>query len=178
MYLAVQSVKKGIDCILATQVKVKGKLTAWAAQYDKQTLKPAKARAFELVSLCSAESVGITEFLMRLPHPSDQIKKSIQAAVEWLDQVKIPGYKFVDINDDKQSNGKDRVLIKQEGNITWARFYTIEANEPLFSGRDSAPKKTVAEIEHERRTGYAWYGEWPLKLLTEKYPEWKKKNSQ
>ena len=115
MYLAVQSVKKGIDCILATQVKVKGKLTAWAAQYDKQTLKPAKARAFELVSLCSAESVGITEFLMRLPHPSDQIKKSIQAAVEWLDQVKIPGYKFVDINDDKQPNGKDRVLIKQEG---------------------------------------------------------------
>ena len=93
-------------------------------------------------------------------------------------KVKIPGYKFVDIKDDKQPNGTDRVLIKQEGNITWARFYTIETNEPLFSGRDSAPKKTVAEIEHERRNGYAWYGEWPSKLLTEKYPEWKKKNSQ
>ena len=128
---------------------------------DKQSLKPAKARAFKLVSLCSAESVGITEFLMRLPHPTDQIKKSIHAAVEWLEQVKIPGHKFVDKNDVKQPKGKDQVLIKQEGNITWARFYTIEANEPLFSRRDSAPKKTVAEIEHERRTGYAWYGEWP-----------------
>src|SRR6187549_1637603 len=108
MYLAVQSVKKGIDCILATQVKVKGKLTAWAAQYDKRTLKPAKARAFELVSLASAESVGIIEFLMRLPQPSELIKKSIQAAVEWLDLVKIPGYKYVDVEDSKQPNGKDR----------------------------------------------------------------------
>lgn len=172
-----QSVKKGIECILASQVKVKGKLTAWAAQYDKRTLKPAKARAFELVSLASAESVGIVEFLMRLPQPSDPIKKSIQAAVEWLDLVKIPGYKYVDVEDSNQPNGKDRVLVKQEGSIVWARFYDIDSNEPIFSGRDSVPKKTVAEIEHERRVGYAWYGQWAQKLLSEKYPDWKKKNS-
>jgi len=46
-----KAVAKGVDCILKTQVKVKGKLTVWCAQHDEKTLKPAKARAYELPSL-------------------------------------------------------------------------------------------------------------------------------
>lgn len=46
---ALISVQKGISCILKTQVVVNGKLTVWCAQYDEKTLKPAKARAFELI---------------------------------------------------------------------------------------------------------------------------------
>ena len=36
-------------------------------------------------------------------------------------------------------------------------------------------RKPLAEIENERRIGYAWYGTWPLKLLQTEYPEWKLK---
>jgi len=36
------------------------------------------------------------------------------------------------------------------------------------------PKRTIAEIEVERRTGYAWYGTWPQKLIDKKYPAWLK----
>jgi PelA/Pel-15E family pectate lyase len=64
------AIEKGIDCILKTQVKVNGKLTVWCAQYDASSLKPAKARAFELASLSGAESVGIVEFLMEQSKPS------------------------------------------------------------------------------------------------------------
>jgi hypothetical protein len=32
----------------------------------------------------------------------------------------------------------------------------------------------VAQIEHERRTGYSWYVEGPAKLLQKEYPEWRK----
>ena len=42
------SLDKGVDCILKTQVRQNGKLTAWCAQHDEHTLAPAKARAYEL----------------------------------------------------------------------------------------------------------------------------------
>ena len=46
-----EAVRRGILCILATQIKVNGKLTAWCAQYNKKTLEPEMARKFELVSI-------------------------------------------------------------------------------------------------------------------------------
>jgi len=51
----------------------------------------------------------------------------------------------------------------------------VNTNEPFFSGRDSERKKTIAEIENERRIGYAWYGNWAEKLLVKEYPDWLKK---
>jgi PelA/Pel-15E family pectate lyase len=172
---AVAAVNKGIQCILKTQLVVDGKLTAWCTQYDEKTLKPAKARAYELPSLSGSESVGIVEFLMRAKNPSPEIKQAVTAAVKWFDSAKITGYDFVFVNDPGQPKGKDRKLVKSPSSTIWARFYDIKTNEPFFSGRDSQPKKTVAEIEVERRTGYAWYGTWPAKLLREEYPAWQKK---
>lgn len=171
------AITKGIDCILKTQLKQKAVLTAWCTQYNAKTLQPEMARKFELVSLSANESVGIARFLMRIENPSEAIKQSVTAAALWLDKVKIVGYKFVDIKAPGEASGKDRVLLPDStGGIIWARFYTIDTNEPLFAGRDSKPKKTVAEIENERRIGYAWYGTWPAKLLALEYPEWYRKN--
>ncbi|MDE3234757.1 MAG: pectate lyase [Bacteroidota bacterium] len=169
---AAEAVQNGIQCILKTQVKVKGKLTVWCAQYDESNFKPAKARAFELASLSGAESVGIVEFLMRIEHPSTEIKECIKSAVEWFEKSKIKGIKFVFIDDPKQPGGRDRVVLPDPDGVLWARFYDLDTNEPFFCGRDSIKRKTLAEIEHERRVGYAWYGTWPKDLLEKKYPEW------
>jgi len=173
---AQEAVAKGIDCILKTQLTVHGKLTAWCAQYNKKTLQPEKARAFELVSLSGSESVGIVSFLMKVPQPSLAIQKAVKSAVEWLQQSKIEGYEYVDISDDKQPAGKDRVVVPQPGSAIWARFYDVETGKPFFTGRDGIKKGNVAEIDVERRTGYAWYGTWPQKLLEKEYPEWLHKN--
>ena len=86
--------------------------------------------------------------------------------------MKIQGYDFVTVDAPSLPKGKDRVLIKDEKSTIWARFYNLQTNEPFFAGRDSEPKKSVAEIEHERRIGYAWYGKWPAALLEKKYPAW------
>lgn len=43
---------KGIECILATQIVTDGELTVWCQQHDRETLKPAKASAYELPSYC------------------------------------------------------------------------------------------------------------------------------
>lgn len=173
---SLNAVNKGIECILNTQIKVAGKLTAWCAQHDKATLAPVKARAFELVSLSGAETVGIVEFLMKVDKPSARIKEAVTAAVQWLDAVKIKGYKTERIKDPKQPKGGDVVLVKDDASILWARFYDIETNKPFFSGRDGVKKWNLSEIEVERRTGYAWYGVWPQKLLEGEYPQWKAKN--
>lgn len=173
--LAKVAIQKGIACILNTQYKQNGKLTAWCAQHDRETLLPAKARKFELPSLSGAETVGIVTFLMTIENPSPEIKQSIKAAVNWLDSVKLVGIKIEEVKDSSLPKGKDR-LVKPDPNSTlWARFYNTETNVPFFTGRDSVPKATLAEIENERRVGYAYYGTWPAKLLSTDYPAWLQK---
>lgn len=174
--LAATAVQKGISCILRTQIMVNGQLTAWCAQYNHKTFEPEMARKFELVSISGDESVGILRFLMRIPNPEDAIKQAIKAGVKWLDQVKISGYKYVDITAPGMPKNKDRVILPDSTSTIWARFYEIGTNRPFFSGRDSRKKYDVREIEWERRTGYGWYGTWPAKLLAKEYPAWVKKN--
>jgi len=55
----------------------------------------------------------------------------------------------------------------------WARFYQIGTDTPIFSGRDGVIRRNLADIEHERRTNDAWYGDWPAELLQRDYPAWK-----
>ncbi|MGI4020758.1 MAG: pectate lyase [Janthinobacterium lividum] len=171
------AVNKGLECILKTQIVVDGKLTAWAQQYDKNTLKPVMARKFELIGLASSESAAIVEFLIHQKNPSPEIKKAVEAAVKWFDLVKIKGYSFVHIDDSKQPKGKDAVVRPDPNSIIWSRYYEIGTNKPFFAGRNSLKVYAVAEIENERRTGYAWYGIWPQKVLDQAYPKWKKQNN-
>ncbi|MBB2147706.1 pectate lyase [Pedobacter gandavensis] len=171
---ALGAIEKGISCILKTQVLQDGKLTVWCAQYDQHSLEPAQARKFEPISLSGMESVYIVEFLMRQKNPSTAIIAAVKSAVAWFDKAKITGYDFVFIKDSKLPGGKDRVLKTDSSSVIWARFYDIPTNIPIFTGRESVPKKAVAEIELERRVGYAWYGKWPENLIDKKYPKWLK----
>jgi PelA/Pel-15E family pectate lyase len=173
---AQQAVAKGVDCILRTQVVINGVPTIWAGQYDQNTLKPAKARAFELPALSTSESSNIIRFLMRIKDPTKEIVHGIETSVAWFDKYKIEGYNWKVIDDASQPKGKDKILVKEEGSVIWARFYDLDKQEPQFVGRDSQPKKTLAEIENERRVGYAWYGTWGAKLPKE-YIKWKKANN-
>jgi len=170
-----EAVKRGIACILKTQYVQNGKLTAWGAQHDNRTLQPAPARKFELASLSSSESVGIAEFLMSMPNPGADVKKAVQAAVAWLESVKVVGYAYQNIQDKSQPSGRDRVLVPKPNGVLWARFYELETNKPIFAGRDAIKRYAVAEIENERRVGYGWYNTRPAELLSKSYPEWAQK---
>ncbi|MBL7817763.1 MAG: pectate lyase [Saprospiraceae bacterium] len=172
---AQHAVDLGIDVILKTQIVSKGRLTIWCAQHDYKTLKPTKARAFELVSLSGKESVGIIEFLMSLNNPTPSVKRAIQAGVQFLDSIKIVGYNVKDIEDATQPKGKDRVLVKDETSVIWARFYDLDTHKPFFCGRDGIKKDKMTDIEHERRTGYAWYVNDGRSLIEKKYPKWQEK---
>ena len=143
---------KGVECILKTQVKQNGKLTVWCAQHDRETLAPAKARAYELPSLSGQESDDIVLFLMSLSKPTPEMIASIDA-----DGKK--DYRMVPCTDCEP---------------LWARFYELETNRPFFCDRDGIKKYDISEIGYERRNGYSWYNNGGLKVLA-KYKEWKKK---
>lgn len=175
---------KGIEVILNTQNVVNGIKTAWCAQHDAVTLEPVMARSYELASNSGSESVEVVRLLMTLDNPSSEVIDAVKSAVAWFEEVKIVGYAL-------QGSGGDKVLVESPGNVMWGRFYTLddytgdqyeslfntfEPNEPFFCSRTGGPKKTIAEISHERRNGYSWYGNWPKNLIGSEYSAWKNKH--
>ncbi|MDT0686990.1 pectate lyase [Autumnicola psychrophila] len=171
-----QAIDKGLEIILATQVKVNDKLTIWCAQHDKDDLSPAKARAYELPSLSGKESAGIVEYLLKLENPSGEVKQSIRSAVQWFQDHKVMGKKVVWIEDSTYTDNRDRIVVQDsDGGPLWGRFNDITTGKPIFVGRDGIIKQYLAEIEHERRVGYNYIDNYAEKLLKEDYPEWERK---
>jgi pectinesterase len=167
---AKQAFDKGIDCILKTQVKQNGKLTVWCAQHDEFTLEAAKARAYELPSLCGAESAGLVKLLMGIESPSAEIVIAVKSAVVWFRLVEINGYRIIyEPGNEKKKN--KIVVADASAPGMWARFYELADNRPFFCDRDGVKKYAISEIGFERRNGYGWYGDWPVKVLQD-YPNW------
>lgn len=173
---AARAVEKGVKCILNCQIVVFGEKTVWCAQHDEETLRPAPARIYEKVSLSGSESVGIVRFLMGIERPGPQVVAAVQAAVAWFDRVKLIGIRQVNRPDSSLPTGYDRVIVADPtAPPLWARFYEIGTNRPIFCGRDGVVKYSLAEIEHERRVGYAWYTQRPAPLLKEEYCAWQRR---
>lgn len=171
---------KGLDCIIKTQINDAGAPTAWCQQHDEVTLAPAWARAFEPPCICSAESAKLVLFLMSLPNPSKEVIAAVQSATAWFNQSKITGItvKTVKVSADSSSTGKaytDKVVVNDpQAPPIWTRYYELKTHRPMFCNRDSKVVYSLAEVEHERRTGYAWYSNEPQKVL-DKYDSWLKK---
>ena len=171
-----EAVAKGIKCILACQIEVGGRKTAWCAQHDEVSLVPREARSYELASISGAESVGIVKFLMEIEKPTPEVIAAVQCAVEWFDRAKLVGIRQIQKEDRSMPKGWDNVVVKDpSAPPIWARFYMIGTNKPIFCSRDGIPKDTLAEISDERRTGYSWLGYYATDLLAKDYPSWQKK---
>jgi len=173
--LATAAVTQGIQCILRTQVRQAGKLTAWCAQHDETTFEPAWARNFEPPSLSGAESVGLVKFLMGVEHPSPGIIAAVEGAVAWLRAVPIHGLR-VDHTPGGDGQKDCRAVADPAAPDLWARFYELGTDKPIFTGRDKVIRYNFNEIERERRTGYGYLGDWPAGLLAKAYPRWRAKN--
>jgi pectate lyase len=162
---------RGIACIVACQIKVDGRLTVWCAQHDEQTLAPQKARTYELPSLSGGESAGLLVLLMSLEKPGPEVVRAIEAGAAWYDAAKLTGIR-------QEIQDGNKVIVRDlEAPPLWARFYEIDTNRPFFCGRDGVKKYDIAEIESERRNGYAWYGTWG-KTVAERYARWTAERNQ
>lgn len=176
---ALSALQRAIDVTLKCQIVAGGVKTAWCQQHSHTTFEPVKARSYELPSICPAESTGIVRFLMEIDEPTPQIVASIESAIRWIDRSRITGVRVADIEIEpvrfeNHTATRDRVVIPDaDAPPIWARFYEIDTNRPFFCNRDGIKVDSLAEVHHERRTGYSWYSRTPLKLLTKDYPSWK-----
>lgn len=162
---------KGVQCILNTQILVDGKPTVWCAQHHEVSLKPAKARKYELESFSGSESVKVARLLMSIDNPNQEIIKSVNGAAAWFEKHKIEGIKIVTETD---SQGKpNRIVVEDEGaKPLWARFYDLETSEPFFCDRDGIKRDSLSQIGYDRRNHYRWYTASPAKFLKQQQ-EWK-----
>jgi PelA/Pel-15E family pectate lyase len=178
------AVERGIGCILATQVVRDGARVGWCAQHDAVPLAPAQARTYELPSLSGSEGAALFTFLMSIDQPSAEVRAAVKGAAAWFEAVQITGVRIQRTTDATQPTGEDRVLVQDAAAPPlWARFYELGTDRPIFSSRCETPECTadpffqrrysLAEIENERRVGYAWYGTWPARALSTTYPAWR-----
>ncbi len=147
-----------------------GRLTVWCAQHDEQTLEPRGARSFELASLSGSESARILRLLMSLENPSPDVIRAVDAGAAWFEASKLHGIREV------RTSGDKKIVSDPDAPPIWARFYDLDTNRPFFCGRDGVKKNSLAEIEQERRAGYAWYGHWGTAVL-DRYADWKTEHS-
>jgi PelA/Pel-15E family pectate lyase len=170
---AASAVARGVDCMLRSQVAQGGRLTAWCAQHDARTLEPAWGRNFEPPTLSGHESVGIVRFLLSIEKPTPQVVAAVEGAVAWLRAVAIHGLRLEEFTVDGRRDR--RAVADPAAAPLWARFYELDTNRPVFTGRDKVIRHTFDAIERERRMGYAYYGTWPATLLAEEYPGWRRR---
>jgi PelA/Pel-15E family pectate lyase len=162
------SLKRGIVCVLATQIITDGHRTIWCQQNDALTLQPASARNYEMPSQASGESAKIMQFLMELPNPDSNIVAAVDAASAWFQKTEMHDVAW------KPANNDGRHLISAPGNgPVWARYYEIRSDRPIFGDRDKTIHDNVDEISRERRDGYSWFND-DAKRMLEHYANWKK----
>ncbi|HEY2841240.1 MAG TPA: pectate lyase [Pirellulales bacterium] len=191
---AKDAVRRGIACLLKCQIRVEGQLTGWCQQHDRETYAPTSARTFELASICPQDTTEIVRFLMSIDgshggaatgkpnaaQPSPDVVAAIEAAVAWLEKVRLTGVRVQRIAAPREEFLRhtadfDTVVTADPKALPiWARHYEIGTNRPIFAGRDAVKKYELSAIERERRTGTPWYGAWPKRLLDEEYPAWRK----
>ncbi|MDD9867665.1 MAG: pectate lyase [Verrucomicrobiales bacterium] len=176
-----QALARALRVVLDCQIVVDGKKTAWCQQHDHKTLKPVKARSYELPSISGGESVKIVRFLMEQERPNAEIVAAVEGAVAWFRRSAINGIRIERFDIDPVKDGNKvieqdvRVVRDTNAKPVWARFYEVDTNRPFFCNRDGIKVYTLAEVTLERRTGYSWYNDAPARLLEENYPKWRKR---
>ena len=173
------ALERAIDVTLKCQIVVNGVKTGWCQQHSHDTFEPVKARSYELPSICPVESSGIVRFLMEIEDPSPDVTAAIEAAVAWIDRSKITGIRVQDVEIEPvryehHTATRDRIVVSDpDAPPIWTRYYEIETNRPFFCNRDGTKVYSLAEVHHERRSGYGWYSGSPRRLLERDYPAWK-----
>jgi PelA/Pel-15E family pectate lyase len=174
----VQAFEKGIDCIINTQIKDNGKLTAWCQQHDEQTLEPTWARAFEPPAICNGESADVVLLLMQIKNPGKKVINAVQNAVAWFNESKILNtrQKIIPVPVDTTEftiSKTDKIIVTDPAAPPiWTRYYELKTHRPMFCNRGKKIVYSLAEVERERRDGYGWYNYAPQKVL-ELYKSWR-----
>lgn len=162
---------RGVACVIAAQIDVDGRKTAWCAQHDPLTLRPVAARAFEPASLSGVESAHLIKFLMTLPRPSAEVIATIEAGLAWLDAAQVRGLAKV-----KRDGRTIYVADASSTDVYWARFYDLATGEPVFPGKDGVVYRSFeAMAAANDKLGYDYYSTQPGSIIRNGQKKWRKR---
>lgn len=194
-----KAVEKGDSFILASQLTFDGVLSGWASQYTEDG-KMTMGRTYERESVSAIETADIVDYLMdNYTKDQENIKLAVDAAKDWLANVKIEDKEAVVIQDYTMQNGYDIFLMgddeagvedtsyADDGLGTWAANYKYENGvfKPLYSDVD--PKRPDQKyvndwnasksndlIWYSTRTEVTYYDNDLADQLLENYESWEK----
>jgi PelA/Pel-15E family pectate lyase len=178
------AIARGDACVLRLQVRQGDRLAGWAGQYDETTLQPAQGRKFELPAIAVQETVGVVGYLMSIRSPSPEVIAAVEGAVQWLRQVELRGWRLETFEAPAEQfryheTSKDRRLVADaSARGLWARFHDLNDNSVVLADRDGRRLARYEDVTRERRTGYAWYGDWPRGLLDRDHPAWQARQAR
>jgi len=189
--LAIDSLARGIDYILQSQIKINDVLTGWCAQHDPILYTPLGGRSYELPSIGGVASADVVKFLMSISNPSCDVVTSVYACLSFLTDSQIQGLAWVKAYD-KGLNRTTTIQIKEDPLSTnepsdytytekgydkrvvasidadpplWARFYSLDDGAPMFSTWDGLPQRSADLIDYSLRVNYSWYGDWAKTVI-------------
>jgi hypothetical protein len=131
-----EAARRGYAFLIAAQLPSGG----WAQQYDHD-LGPAQGRKFEPPAAASIETAY-----------------AIRTLVEGYHELGDPRLLST------AKRGADWLAASQTEPETWARFYEIDSNRPIFGDRDGSVHYALGKISEERRNNYDWLGRFPAVL--------------
>ena len=86
-----------------------------------------------------------------LTDPTAAEQRSIRAVAAWFKKTAICGQRW------ERTPEKRRLVASPDDGPTWARYYQIGTDIPVFADRDKSIHDNVNELSKERRLGYSWY---------------------
>jgi pectinesterase len=155
---AEQSLLRGLDCIVRSQVVVDGRRTGWAARLDPLTLAPISVDG--PAGLSADDTPALLGFLMPLETNDPRVAASVRGGAAWLRETMLWGL----------SRGPDGAPAPAPGpGPLWARVYEIGSNRPVYAGADGAVHRGLPVLAES--AGADEFIGWPDATL-EQYDEW------
>jgi PelA/Pel-15E family pectate lyase len=166
---AAAALAAGIRCVLQTQIKLDGKKTGWCAQYDALTLRPSSARKMEPATLSGLESSHVVKFMMTITNPTPEVVASIEAGLDWLENVQITG--LARTKREGKTVYESNPASKE---IYWARFYNLTNSQPVFPGRDGVLYDSFEAMAARNRLGYDYLTTLPGSIIKNGQKNWRR----
>lgn len=93
----------------------------------------------------------------------------------WFDRYKLTGLKVIRSGMWASPDSETQLVEDPNAGPLWARYYDLKYCEPYVCDRDGLPRRRLEDIGHERRNGYAWFGNRPAELYP-LYEKWADEN--
>ena len=137
--------------------------------------------------LCILErKMNLDELASCLTHSRDRFEREFKRAKENNARIlllvenaswayKLTGLKVVRSGMWASPESETRLVEDSTAGPLWARYYDLKYCEPYVCDRDGLPRRRLEDIGHERRNGYAWFGDRPAELYP-LYEKWADEN--